>query len=507
MQLTELMKTMEIDEVVGPTGQTISSLCCDSRQVKDGALYFALPGTKVDGLHYVSEAINNGAVAIVAENRPEQLTADRTLLLVKNARRSMALAARCYYEHPSAGIPTIGITGTNGKTTITYLLESILRQGGYHPAVFGTIDYRFGENQICSSHTTPESIELMRLMAEFKSQGANSIVLEVSSHALEQHRTDGIDFNVAIFTNLTPEHLDYHGDLETYFASKRRLFSELLGEGRAVVNRDDEFGRRLLDELPIALSFGFEDADVSVKQVSLERAGIKGIFNTPEGDVEIDSALIGSFNVSNLLAAVAAAASLGVPAEQISAGIKNAPQVPGRVERVANDLGVLTLVDYAHTGDALEQVLKTLSSLDARKQITLVGCGGDRDPAKRPVMAGVAVKYSDLTILTSDNPRTEDPLAILEQMRRGALETGALECTSETANDCDGKRFVVIPDRRAAIRFAVRYAQSGDLLLVAGKGHEDYQIIGHEKMHFDDREELLLALTAKQSPITSEVSK
>ena len=454
MKLTELLNVMEIEEMVGPDGLMISAICCDSRQVKQGSLFFALPGTKLDGLHYVPEALEKGASAIVAEHHPEQIPEDITLILVKNVRRSMALAANYYYRQPSAGIPVIGVTGTNGKTTITYLLESMFIQAGYSPAVFGTVDYRLGEVRISSSHTTPESVDLLRMMAEFKSQGADALILEVSSHALEQHRADGIDFDVAVFTNLTPEHLDYHGDLNGYFSSKRRLFSDLLGNGRAVLNLDDEFGRRLLKEFPGSCSFGQDSADVSVKEVSLSRDGIKGMFSTPTGEVEIDSSLIGSFNVSNLLAAVATAATLELSSTQIAAGIASSPQIPGRVERVVNDLDILALVDYAHTGDALEQVLKTLSQLDARKLITVAGCGGDRDPSKRPVMAAAAVNYSDLTILTSDNPRTEDPLAILKQMQKGALAVGVTECPMAEVNEHSGKAFVVIPDRREAIRFA-----------------------------------------------------
>lgn len=494
MQLAELIAAMESVEVAGPTGRVISSLCCDSRQVEAGSVFFALPGTVVDGLQFVTDAIAKGAIAIVAEKRPDTLPDDRTLILVDNVRHSMAMAANHYYRQPSAGIPVVGVTGTNGKTTITYLLESILKHGGYTPAVFGTVDYRLGENRFTSSHTTPESLDLLRMMADFRTQGADALILEVSSHALEQHRADGVDFDVAIFTNLTPEHLDYHGDLEGYFASKRRLFSELLGDGRAVLNMDDEFGRRLIAEFTGCCRYGSEDGDVTVEQISLGRDGIKGTFQTPAGEVAVNSGMIGAFNVSNLLAAVGAASSLGIAPQKIAAGLAGAPQVPGRVERIENDLDILALVDYAHTGDALEQVLNTISRLNANHLITLAGCGGDRDPSKRPVMAAAAVNYSDLAVLTSDNPRTEDPLAILEQMRQGALAAGAKERTPETVGEQDGKAFVVIPDRREAIRFAVQQAQAGDLILVAGKGHEDYQIIGREKIHFDDREELRLAM-------------
>jgi UDP-N-acetylmuramoyl-L-alanyl-D-glutamate--2,6-diaminopimelate ligase len=332
-------------------------------------------------------------------------------------------------------------------------------------------------------------------MGRFRKQGADAIILEVSSHALEQHRVDGIDFDIAVFTNLTPEHLDYHQNLENYFASKRRLFSELLGQGKAAINRDDGFGRQLLRENGSWCSFGEEkSAAVHPLDVNVGRDGIKGCFATPQGALEIDSKMIGHFNVSNLLATVSAAQLLGIENRQIEAGIAAAAQVPGRLERVANERDILALVDYAHTGDALEQVLKTLSKLDSKRIITLVGCGGDRDPRKRPVMAAAAVNYSDLTVFTSDNPRTEDPLQILEQVRAGALAAEAVEL-SEMQLESGERGFVVIPDRRQAIKFAAAKAKAGDLLLLAGKGHEDYQILGTSKVHFDDREELAIALS------------
>ncbi|NOY14318.1 MAG: UDP-N-acetylmuramoyl-L-alanyl-D-glutamate--2,6-diaminopimelate ligase, partial [Deltaproteobacteria bacterium] len=304
----------------------------------------------------------------------------------------------------------------------------------------------------------------------------------------------GIEFDAAVFTNLTPEHLDYHRNLDNYFASKKRLFSELLGRGQAAINQDDEFGQQLLRENPAWSSFGTgPTARIHPTTVSVGRQGITGSFASPTGSISIDSSMIGHFNVSNLLATVAAAQLLGIDNDLIAAGITAAPQVPGRLQRVPNDRDVLALVDYAHSSDALEQVLATLSKLDTKRLLTLVGCGGDRDPVKRPVMAAAAVKYSDLTILTSDNPRTEDPLAILEQMCAGALSAGAAELSAGQLKS--GKKgFVVIPDRREAIRLAGTLVEAGDLLLLAGKGHETYQILGTTKVHFDDREELSMVL-------------
>ncbi len=494
MHLAALLKNIKAEQVHGSLEREITGLACDSRKVLSGSVFFALPGTQIDGFDFIPQAVTAGATVVIAERLPEARSATVCYLQVSNVRKVMAKIANEYHQSPTADIPVIGVTGTNGKTTVTYLLETILRQAGYAPAVFGTVEYRFGNERLESTHTTPESLELMEMMHQFRRQGADAIILEVSSHALEQHRVDGIDFDVAVFTNLTPEHLDYHQNLDNYFASKRRLFSELLGQGKAVINQDDGFGRQLLRENPQWTTFGLErSALIHPLDINVGRQGIKGSFTSPSGKIVVDSSMIGHFNVSNLLATVAAAQALGVENQQIAAGIETAAQVPGRLERVANDKDILALVDYAHTGDALEQVLSTLSQLDSKRLITLVGCGGDRDPRKRPVMTAAAVKYSDLTVFTSDNPRTEDPLQILEQVRAGALAVEAVEL-GEQQLEAGQKGFVVIPDRREAIKFASAKAKAGDLLLLAGKGHEDYQILGTEKVHFDDREELSMAL-------------
>lgn len=487
--LQKLLTGIQPIAVVGSVEQKISGLAYDSRQVEPGMVFFALPGVKVDGFAYLPQALQRGAVAVVAEQLPENGTEDICFIQVDNVRQTMAVMAAQFYGNPTADIPVIGVTGTNGKTTITYLLEAIFKQAGFSPAVFGTVEYRCGDVCYEASRTTPESIDLLQMMVEFRHQGANVLILEVSSHALEQYRVDGINFSAAVFTNLTQDHLDYHGTLDRYFASKQRLFSQLLGTGIGLINCEDGYGLRLLQGNQNWVSFGLDDrADVYPRQVTVDRDQISGIFTGVKGDVLIESEMIGDFNVSNLLAAVATAQQLGIKNEIIVAGISVAPQVPGRLEKVKNSRGILALVDYSHTPDALEQALKTLVKLDFRRVLTVVGCGGDRDKGKRPLMAAVSVKYSNLSIFTSDNPRTEDPLAILEQVRSGALAADSRELEMKQALSMDG--FIVIPDRRAAIEFAGSLAAEGDLLLVAGKGHENYQILGTEKIHFDDREEL-----------------
>lgn len=490
MELNKLLTGIKTEEITGSSAVQVKNLAYDSRQVQAGSLFFALPGVKTDGHDYIPQALEQGAAAIVCEHLPQVCPSNICFVKAANVRLAMAKVAATFYGEPTYGIPVVGVTGTNGKTTITYLLEAILKASGRSPAVFGTVEYRFNDYRISASHTTPESVDLMRMMADFRQRGADVLILEVSSHALEQHRVDGIHFDMAVFTNLTPEHLDYHTTLEDYFASKRRLFNELLDAGMAVINHDDPFGRKLLADNTNWSSYGTKSiTDVYPQQVVVGRNGIQGTFLCVDKILQINSGMIGDFNVSNLMAAIATAYRLGVDEQTISRGIASAPQVPGRLEKIDNQQDILALVDYAHTGDALEQVLKTLSKLESRRIITVVGCGGDRDPGKRPVMAAVAVKYSDLTVFTSDNPRTEDPLKILAQVRAGALAAGGNEF-----NECkqvnSEKGFVVVPDRRSAIEFAASQAQAGELLLVAGKGHEDYQILGTKKIHFDDREEL-----------------
>jgi UDP-N-acetylmuramoyl-L-alanyl-D-glutamate--2,6-diaminopimelate ligase len=491
-QLKELIAG--IPDLLSTDGDVeIRGLAYDSRKLAAGDLFFALPGVNCDGQDYVPAALAAGAAALVL-NRPPEKDYGVPVVVAENVRLAMARIGQAFYGDPTADLLVIGVTGTNGKTTTTYLLESILRVAGYKPAIFGTVDYRFGDRQIPATHTTPESVELMAMIAEFRAAGADALVLEVSSHALEQYRVDGIGFDVAIFTNLTPEHLDYHGDMDSYFASKARLFDLIPARG-AIINLDDSYGVWLKERHPDALGFSrTRQADICLQKLVSDAAGQQGQISIEGEMLALKSALVGDFNVSNILGAVAAAHSAGIEIESIAQGISVAPQVPGRLERVENDRAVLALVDYAHTSDALSQVLTALTGIPARRRITLVGCGGDRDPKKRPLMAAAAVEASDLAVLTSDNPRTEDPLAILAQMRQGALDAGGSELSLEQAI-AGVAGFVIIPDRRKAIELATAVAAAGDLLLVAGKGHEDYQILGTSRVHFDDREELRRAFS------------
>jgi UDP-N-acetylmuramoyl-L-alanyl-D-glutamate--2,6-diaminopimelate ligase len=421
----------------------------------------------------------------------------------------MGLLAARFNGDPTAALPLIGITGTNGKTTTTYLIEAILAAAGIPAAVLGTISYRFGTQTIAASHTTPESTELQVAFRQLKEAGAQAFVMEVSSHALEQKRADGCHFDIGIFSNLTRDHLDYHVTMESYLQAKSRLFSELLTADaikptrRAVVNMDDPYGARIAaaSACPV-VTYGRDGLwDVRPEEVQLSIQGISGVLLTPKGKFPFASGLLGRFNLSNILAAVAAGIALDLPLSAIKAGIGEHATVPGRMERVPNSCGVTCLVDYAHTGDALENVLATLQEIATDRIITVFGCGGDRDNGKRPIMGGIAARMSDLAIVTSDNPRTEDPQEILTQIKGGITGLGLHEYHNEELAAGFGKKgFTVLENRHEAIRLAIRLAQPGDIVLLAGKGHEDYQIIGTIKHHFDDREEAAAAFTEKDSP-------
>jgi len=503
MRLQQLLESIQPLQVAGDRGIDIQALTCDSRQVRPGTLFFALPGASVDGHNYIGPAVQAGASAVVLEN-PVFAPAGLPWVQVSDGRLAMARMAARFHDDPTARRPLIGITGTNGKTTTTYLIEGVLAAAGVPAAVLGTISYRFGATAISASHTTPESTELQAAFRQLADAGAQAFIIEVSSHALEQKRVDGCHFDVGIFTNLTRDHLDYHQTMQAYQAAKQRLFTELLqpdttkSRRRAVINLDDPTGKDFAATAvcPV-ISYAIEQlsADVSVRDLISSVDGLSGILVTPAGEIAFHSALVGRYNLSNILAAVATGIALELPLEAIARGIAQQATVPGRLERVPNQRGVTCLVDYAHTGDALENVLTTLKQLATGRIITVFGCGGDRDPGKRPVMGAIAARLSDFSVVTSDNPRTEDPVKILAQIREGILPLGLRQYEpTELGQGASGKGFTVLENRHQAIRLAAGLARAGDILLLAGKGHEDYQIIGHTKHHFDDREEAAAAL-------------
>ena len=497
MTLSQLLNGVPEHDLHGDGSVTITGLACDSRRVTAGTLFFALRGATADGHRFIPAAVNAGAAAVVLED-PACAPHDIPWVRVEDGRAAMAQMAAEFNGNPTLTLPLIGITGTNGKTTTTYLIEAILAAAGMPAAVLGSISYRFGETRIEASHTTPESTELQAAFRQLAEAGARAFVMEVSSHALEQKRVDGCHFDVGIFSNLTRDHLDYHVTMESYLKSKQRLFSELLRptgqkqRRRAAVNMDDPYGPVIAGEVACpVITYGIEfQGDVRAVDVSSTVAGLRGVLVTPKGTTPFTSRLVGRFNLSNILAAASAGIALDLPLNAITAGIEEHATVPGRMERVENTRGITILVDYAHTGDALENVLSTLKELAAARIITVFGCGGDRDPGKRPIMGRIAAQMSNLAVVTSDNPRTEDPRAILAQVREGITGLGIREYEQgELGSSFDENGFVMQENRREAIRLAIRLARPGDIVLLAGKGHEDYQIIGTTKFHFDDREE------------------
>ncbi|MBM4338615.1 MAG: UDP-N-acetylmuramoyl-L-alanyl-D-glutamate--2,6-diaminopimelate ligase [Deltaproteobacteria bacterium] len=506
MELMKLLEGVEVKKIVGETRKEIQGIAYHSRQVSKGFLFAAIRGLEADGHRFIDEAIERGAEAILLEEG--SVASGRTAIFVPNSRQALAKVASTFYGDPSARMRLVGITGTNGKTTTAHLIESILKKAGYKVGVIGTINYRYGQKVIPALNTTPESLDLQRILREMSGEGISHVIMEVSSHGLDLDRVFGCQFDGAVFTNFTSDHLDYHQTLERYFESKRKLFFELLVESRktgrfAVTNVDDPRGEEIVREvnLPV-LRYGLgSSCDFSATEVTLTFEGISCGIKTPKGEFTLRSKLIGRFNLYNILAAVATGFGMGLPLEILKEGVETVEGVSGRFEKVANQKSIHVIVDYAHTHDALERVLLDLrdtlvnGSRTRGKIITVFGCGGDRDRTKRPRMGEVAGKYSDLVVLTSDNPRTEDPIAIIEEVEEG-FQILSLEKLDRNGVEAwrSKKGYLKVPDRREAIRVAIQLAQPEDTVLIAGKGHEDYQIIGKKKTPFDDRIEARKAL-------------
>lgn len=499
MKLGELVKGMSHYEIIGDSEQMINGLAYDSRHVKPGNLFVALRGHERDGHDYFGDALEKGAVALVGEGF-RGIRENVTKVHVPDSREALSKLAIQFYSHPFEGLNLIGITGTNGKTTTSYVLESILVAAGAKPGVVGTINYRYSGKACPAPVTTPESLDLMRLFREMADDGVTDVIMEVSSHALDQKRTQGCPFKVAVFTNFSRDHLDYHNTMEAYFRAKSLLFSDLTRDGRgdkkiAILNMDDPKGVELaaLTQAEVVTYGLTQGCDVRAESIAADKAGIKGTLMTPMGERTFRSPLIGEVNIYNILSASAAAVSLGIDLDKVVEGIEGLERVPGRLEPVPNPRGLTLLVDYAHTPDALMKTLRDVKPLVKGRLITVFGCGGDRDKGKRYEMGLVAGENSDLVFITSDNPRGENPLSIMEQIEKGAQKSG-LDRVTRSPNHRGGKSgYIMEVDRRVAIRRAVSEANKKDLVLIAGKGHEDYQIVGGERRHFDDREEAALA--------------
>src|SRR3972149_10846108 len=486
MKLSDILKGIDMQKVSGDMNCEISGLAYDSRSVSKGTLFVAIKGLKTDGHLYIKNALEQGAAAILAEHEPAGITipAGVTIIITADTRKAVAIAAVNYFRNPSRELSVIGITGTNGKTTISYPIRSILEKAGNKVGILGTIFWSDGDKISEAEHTTPEAVDFQHLLRKMSSSGCTFAVSEVSSHSLALNRVYGTDFSTAVFTNLTQDHLDFHTDMEDYFQAKSLLFSNMSLHHTSVINSDDPYGRRLLEMSRCRkYSYGLDSsADIRGENVSLTIKGIEFDLTTPSGQTHIKSNLVGIHNVYNILAAAGAALSNNIPLDKIASGILSVTSVPGRFERIDSGLGFSIVVDYAHTEDALRLLLEAARQFSPQRIITVFGCGGDRDRGKRPAMGSTAVELSDYVIVTSDNPRSEDPEEIIREIDSGinsAIDKGAARTSG----------YVTIPDRRLAIEEAVRKAEKGDIVLIAGKGHEDYQITGQEKIHFDDREE------------------
>jgi UDP-N-acetylmuramoyl-L-alanyl-D-glutamate--2,6-diaminopimelate ligase len=486
-------------QVTGDLDAPVTGVAYHSREVTPGGLFVALKGALTDGHLYLAASLDAGARVVVTEQElapPPGVTVVR----VPQARLALAHISAAFFDHPSRELTLVGITGTNGKTTTTYILESILNAAGCRVGVVGTVNYRVGESTWPAPVTTPESLDLQRLLREMRTCGVTHVFLEVSSHALDLRRVDGALFAAAVFTNLSQDHLDYHRDLDDYFAAKSRLFVEILANGRpsrglAVLNLDDPRGRQLQDAVrDPALTYGLHP-DSLVRPLShrFRQDGLEAHLTTPQGEVSITARLVGPFNLANILAAAATALGLGIDPDTVARGIAALAGVPGRLERFGPPAGPGVFVDYAHTPAAVTQALEALQTLNFSRLITVFGCGGDRDRSKRPLMGQAAAAGSHLVIVTSDNPRTEDPLAIIREIEPGLAASGLPRLDAAAAQRGE-TGYLVVPDRREAIRLAVSLARPGEAVLVAGKGHENYQIWGTERRHFDDREEVAQAL-------------
>ncbi len=483
--LGSLLEGVEVRSLVSSPELQIRQIACDSRKVQPGALFVAIHGVATDGNIYAKDAASRGAVVVLSEDpAPADWTRDVAWVQVNEARKALALTAANFYGKPATALKLVGVTGTNGKTTTTSLIDSIVRASGAQTGLFGTIAYRTPRGESPAPNTTPESVDLQSFFAEIRDAQGTYAVMEASSHALALDRLWGCHFAAAVFTNLTRDHIDFHKTFDNYFAAKRRLF-EGTGAGApdaAIINTDDEWGKKLLGLGQKTLTYGLQNgSDLAAKKFQLSFSGLNFTAQTPNGKIQVQSPLVGRINVYNILAAIGAGIALSFSNEIIEAGIRNLEAVAGRFQRVDQGQPFLVVVDYAHTDDALENLIRTARELNTKGRIiTLFGCGGSRDRTKRPIMGELSGRLSDLSILTSDNPRQEDPLKIISDIVVGMQKSGG--------------KYMIEPDRGKAITLAIEEARAGDMVLLAGKGHEDYQVFADHSIHFDDREEARRAL-------------
>ncbi|MCA6073928.1 UDP-N-acetylmuramoyl-L-alanyl-D-glutamate--2,6-diaminopimelate ligase [Fulvivirga sedimenti] len=476
-QLRDLLYKVSLLSTSGDMGVDIGHITFDSREVRKGSLFIAVRGTQVDGHRFINPSIDQGAVAIVCEELPLELAENVAYIAVRNSAEALSRLAINFFGNPASSLKIVGVTGTNGKTTVTTLLYNLFRNLGHKTGLLSTVVNKIDGRELAASHTTPDAVSLNSMLKEMVDEGCTHCFMEVSSHALDQRRVSGLEFAGGVFTNITHDHLDYHKTFDEYIAAKKRLFDDLPAEAFALVNVDDKRGRIMLQNTR-ATKHTYALRSVAEFKGRLMTNSLQGLEMEVDGK-EAWFTMIGDFNAYNLLAAYGTAVLLGEDPDDVITKLTITNGAPGRFEQVLSETGITALVDYAHTPDALQNVLETIRELRTGNEqvITVVGCGGDRDKGKRPLMASIACKYSDKVILTSDNPRNEDPLEILKDMQAGV-------------SPADYKKTVVLADREEAIKTACMMSQSGDIILVAGKGHEKYQEINGVKHPFDDKEVL-----------------
>jgi len=486
----------------------IDSIHYRAQEVQPAGMFVAIEGQTADGHSFIHQALQNGAVAIVTQKEPPQpylkeclaqaLQSQPVIIRVADTRMAMADLAARFFGEPSENLTLIGITGTNGKTTVAYLIESILLQAGLKTGVIGTINCRYAAKTFSNPMTTPESLDLQRILAQMLSEGVTHVVMEASSHAMDLNRIKSCWFDVAVFTNLSQDHLDFHGDMQSYWSSKKRLFTEYLTRGPkkdravAVINSDDPRGMEIADSLPMHVITTGSTSGCTIKAENFQckLIGTAGKVATPEGSFDVKTPLAGAHNVENILSAVGVGAALNIAPSTIKAGIETLSTIPGRLESIANNSGRFVYVDYAHTPDALDNAVSAIKEIAPARLICVFGCGGDRDKKKRPLMGEIVARLCDLSVVTSDNPRSEDPLAIIEQILPGARQANGVEYSGRDLEaGFEKKGFVVEPDRRRAIELGIKASRRDDAVLIAGKGHETYQILGNATIDFDDCQE------------------
>jgi len=484
--LSKLLNGLPLETPV--EDRSVTGIAYDSRRVEPGFLFVAIKGFETDGHLYVKDAVHRGAAAVVLQHNIP-VSGSTIRILAPDTRRLLPLLSARFFGDPARKMKMIGVTGTNGKTTTTNLIEAIYRAHGVKTGLIGTIHNRIGDRVLAVEHTTPESTDLQNLLAEMTADGVGAVAMEVSSHALALHRVEQCEFDTAVFTNLTQDHLDFHGSMEDYLEAKLILFAQLgrsnfkTGPKRAVVNVDDPAAERIIAACTApVITYGINrSADVSARDVRIGTRGVSYTAVLHGENMPLNLKMTARFNVYNSLAAMAAGIAAGIPPATIKKALEGVPGVPGRFEQVDRGQNFAVVVDYAHTPDGLENVLSTAGEVADGKVITVFGCGGDRDRTKRPLMGEIAARLSHLAVVTSDNPRSENPLSIIDDIMPGVQKV-------------PGAAYLVIPERRQAIDRAIRTAGPGDVVVIAGKGHENYQIIGHRRLHFDDREEAAAVL-------------